>query len=160
MRKRRRCAPSISRHFSRAFSFWLGEQAGVLTCLDTLQVTKVQGGETIKETKKWSYYELSDYKYMTYAQLAAKVKDVASALVETGHTQKTVFNIYASTGPNWQVMANGELVPGRAPLLRQSLISTRATACASQGITFATAYDNLGSEGVRRSLAAPGLNVD
>lgn len=64
-------------------------------------------GEEVKETKKWSYFELSDYHYMTYSELAALVKDAGSALVETGHSKDTIFNIYASTSVHWQVMANG-----------------------------------------------------
>ncbi|KAK4701704.1 hypothetical protein P7C70_g4524, partial [Phenoliferia sp. Uapishka_3] len=98
------------------------------------EVTKVIGGKKTTETKTWSYFELSDYKYMTYSELGAKVKDVAStytrldpdsldytdwsrtdnpcllpplgALVETGHSKDTIFNIYASTSPKWQIMAN------------------------------------------------------
>lgn len=88
-------------------------------------------GEETTETKKWTYYEMSDYKYLTYKQLGEMVADVASALVETGHSRSTIFNIYASTSAHWQVMAN---------------------ACATQGITFATAYDNLGEEGVRSAV--------
>ncbi|SCZ97936.1 BZ3500_MvSof-1268-A1-R1_Chr3-3g06468 [Microbotryum saponariae] len=98
------------------------------------EVTKKVGNETVTETKKWSYFELSDYKYMSYNELASKVKAAASALVEAGHSSKTIFNIYASTSVNWQVMANG---------------------CASQGITFATAYDSLGEDGLQHSLAEP-----
>lgn len=60
------------------------------------------------ETKKWSYFELGDYQYMTYSELAALVKDAGSALVETGHSKDTIFNIYASTSVHWQVLANGK----------------------------------------------------
>ncbi|GAA5853975.1 hypothetical protein JCM8547_008176 [Rhodosporidiobolus lusitaniae] len=100
------------------------------------EVTKVVGGKEVKETKKWQYYEMSDYKTMTYAELGKKIKDAASALVETGHSRSTVFNIYSSTCVNWQVMAN---------------------ACASQGITFATAYDSLGEAGLEHSLNQPSV---
>ncbi|BGP11775.1 long-chain fatty acid-CoA ligase [Rhodotorula toruloides] len=100
------------------------------------QVKKMVNGEETTETKKWTYYEMSDYKYLTYKQLGEMVADVASALVETGHSRSTIFNIYASTSAHWQVMAN---------------------ACATQGITFATAYDNLGEEGLNHSLNEPGV---
>ena len=65
-------------------------------------------GEEVKEMKKWTYFQLSDYKSMTYGELAELVKDAASGLVETGHNKDTIFNIYASTSVHWQVMANGE----------------------------------------------------
>ncbi|GAA5961406.1 hypothetical protein JCM21900_004900 [Sporobolomyces salmonicolor] len=100
------------------------------------EVKKVVGGEETTEKKKWQYYELSDYKYLTYREMADVVKDAASALRETGHGKETIFNIYASTSVHWQVMAN---------------------ACASQSITFATAYDSLGPEGLKHSLAEPSV---
>lgn len=65
-------------------------------------------GEEVKEMKKWTFFEMSDYHSMTYAELGALVKAAGSALVETGHNKKTIFNIYASTSVHWQVMANGE----------------------------------------------------
>ncbi|GAA5879725.1 hypothetical protein JCM1840_006838 [Sporobolomyces johnsonii] len=99
-------------------------------------VKKMVGGKETIEKKKWQYYELSDYKYLTYKEMADVVKDAASALRETGHGTDTIFNIYASTSVHWQVMAN---------------------ACASQSITFATAYDSLGPEGLKHSLAEPSV---
>lgn len=55
-------------------------------------------------------------------------------MVKTGHSKSTIFNIYSSTSPRWQVMAN---------------------ACATQSITFATAYDSLGEEGLTHSINEP-----
>lgn len=37
----------------------------------------------------------------------AVVKQAASALIATGHSKDTIFNIYASTSPRWQAIANG-----------------------------------------------------
>lgn len=68
--------------------------------------------------KKWSYFELADYSYLTYRQFGDLVDKASSALVKTGHSKSTIFNIFASTSVHWQLMAN---------------------ACAYQGITFATA---------------------
>ncbi|GAA6061533.1 hypothetical protein JCM10212_004523, partial [Sporobolomyces blumeae] len=100
------------------------------------EVKKTVGGKEVTEKKLWQYFELSDYKYWTYRELANVVRDAASALVETGHSRDTVFNIYAQTSAHWQVMAN---------------------ACASQSITFATAYDSLGEEGLQHSLSEPSV---
>ncbi|GAA5842143.1 hypothetical protein JCM11251_006538 [Rhodosporidiobolus azoricus] len=101
------------------------------------EVTKTVGGQQTTETKKWQYYELSDYKTMTYSELGTLVADAASGLVELGHTRETIFNVYSQTGVNWQVMAN---------------------ACARQGITFATAYDSLGESGLEHSLTQPSVH--
>ncbi|KAI5480011.1 long-chain acyl-CoA synthetase [Pseudohyphozyma bogoriensis] len=95
------------------------------------KVTKTVGGKEVKETKKWSYFNLSEYKWWTYKEFATLVDQAASALVETGHSKDTIFNIYASTSPRWQLMAN---------------------ACLKQSVTFATAYDSLGEDGVCSDL--------
>lgn len=91
-------------------------------------VKKIIDGQETTEKKEWTYYELTDYRYLSYAEFGQLVTDLASALVETGHSRETVFNIYAQTSMHWFAMAN---------------------ACAKQGITFATAYDSLGEDGVR-----------
>lgn len=58
--------------------------------------------------KEWSYFHLSDYKWWTYREFASYVEHAASALRHCGVNPGTVFNIYASTGRHWQVMANGQ----------------------------------------------------
>jgi hypothetical protein len=70
-------------------------------------VGQMVGGKEVTEKKTWSYWHLSDYKWWTYKELAAVVKQAGSALVKTGHSKDTIFNIYSSTSPRWQVMANG-----------------------------------------------------
>ncbi|KAK4700523.1 hypothetical protein P7C70_g5726, partial [Phenoliferia sp. Uapishka_3] len=95
---------------------------------------KIVGGKEIEEEKEWSFFELGDYQWWTYSELAEHVKHAASALVQTGHSKDTIFNIYASTSKEWQLMAN---------------------ACARQSITFATAYDSLGEDGLRHSINEP-----
>ncbi len=62
--------------------------------------------------KKWSYFELTDYKYLTYKQFGDLVHKAASALVKTGHSKDTIFNIFASTSVNWQLIANGKHLHG------------------------------------------------
>ncbi|GAA5937321.1 hypothetical protein JCM3775_006580 [Rhodotorula graminis] len=97
-------------------------------------VKKVVDGDEVTEKKQWTTYELSDYRYQTYAELGTLVEQVAAGLVKTGHSSSTIFNIYGSTSAHWLTIAN---------------------ACARQGITFATAYDSLGQEGLRHSIQEP-----
>ncbi|GAA5904425.1 hypothetical protein JCM6882_008906 [Rhodosporidiobolus microsporus] len=98
------------------------------------EVSKTVGGEEVKEKKTWNYFHLSDYNWWTYKQFSDVVADVGSALVKVGCEPGTIFNIYSATSPRWQVLAN---------------------ACASQSITFATAYDSLGEEGLQHSINEP-----
>ncbi|KAF5329534.1 hypothetical protein D9619_009047 [Psilocybe cf. subviscida] len=89
-------------------------------------VTKVVDGKEVVEKKKWSYFELSDYKYISFVQLKEAVSEVARALVHLGVTNEDV--------PNWQIMAHG---------------------CGTISTTIATAYDTLGEEGLAHSLNEP-----
>ncbi|GAA5825193.1 hypothetical protein JCM3770_002345 [Rhodotorula araucariae] len=97
-------------------------------------VKKIVGGKEVTEKKTWSYFHLSDYQWWTYSQFKERVTDVGGALRHVGCEHGTVFNIYSATSPRWQVIAN---------------------ACAQQGITFATAYDSLGEQGLKHSINEP-----
>ena len=68
------------------------------------------GGKKVTEKKNWNYFELSDYKYLTYKELEEKVRFAGSALREVGVEKGKMFNIFASTSKEWQIMANGKLL--------------------------------------------------
>ncbi|KAJ7661936.1 long-chain-fatty-acid-CoA-ligase [Mycena polygramma] len=95
------------------------------------EVTKFVHG---KATKKWKYFQLGDYQYISYVQLEEQVSEIARALVDLEITTQDVFNIYAATSVNWQLMAH---------------------ACGSISTTIATAYDTLGPSGLTYSLNEP-----
>ncbi|GAA5943404.1 uncharacterized protein JCM15063_002939 [Sporobolomyces koalae] len=98
------------------------------------QITKTVAGKQVQESKNWQYFELSDYQYLTYRELADTVDHAANALHHLGLSRSTMFNIFAATSVHWQVIAN---------------------ACATRSITFATAYDSLGAEGLKHSINEP-----
>ena len=100
----------------------------------------------VAQKEEWLFFELGPYQWWSVVEMAKAVGEVGSALVASGHSKETVFNIYSATNPRWQVMANGELEWDRRWLGTEL---TWCTACASQSVTFATAYDSLGEEGVR-----------
>ncbi|KAG6834367.1 hypothetical protein H0H93_010100 [Arthromyces matolae] len=97
-------------------------------------VKKVVNEKEVVEIKTWKYFELSDYKYLSYIEFEAMVANVACALLELGVTSDNVFNIYAQTSVNWQLIAQ---------------------ACSSISTTIATAYDTLGEDGLTHSLNEP-----
>lgn len=99
------------------------------------EVTKVIDGKEVKEKKKWKFFELSDYQYHSYIAVKDIVSEIARGLISLGITTDDVFNIYAQTSPNWQLMAH---------------------ACGSISTTIATAYDTLGEDGLAHSLNEPG----
>ncbi|KAJ6477729.1 long-chain-fatty-acid-CoA-ligase [Mycena sanguinolenta] len=102
------------------------------------EVTKVVDGKEVKEKKKWKYFELSGYKWISYVELRETVGDVGRALVDLGVGTEDVVNIYAATSLNWQLIAH---------------------ACASISTRIATAYDTLGPAGLTHSLNEPSCAV-
>lgn len=107
-------------------------------------VTKKIDGELRKVPKKWQFYELSKYSYVTYAETLSIVKNYAAGIISLGikPSGKEVFHIYGQTSAAW--------------------LQT-ALACNANGIPIATAYDTLGEEGITHSLVqteSVGIFVD
>ncbi|KAJ7748041.1 hypothetical protein B0H16DRAFT_1725657 [Mycena metata] len=50
------------------------------------EVVKTVNGKEVKEIKKWKYFQLSGYKYITYVQLKEQVDEIARGLVDLGLT--------------------------------------------------------------------------
>ncbi|KAF7974622.1 hypothetical protein HWV62_11600 [Athelia sp. TMB] len=97
-------------------------------------VKKIIGGKEVTEKKQWQYFQLSDYKYISFVEIQSRVSELARGLVHYGITTENVFNMYASTSVNWQLMSH---------------------ACAFVSTTIATAYDTLGESGLTHSLNEP-----
>jgi long-chain acyl-CoA synthetase len=98
------------------------------------EVKKIVGGKEVVETKKWKYFELGDYKYISFLEVQEAISELARALVHIGISTEDVFNIYSQTSVNWQLISH---------------------ACASISTTIATAYDTLGESGLTHSLNEP-----
>ncbi|KAF5349567.1 hypothetical protein D9756_008824 [Leucocoprinus leucothites] len=98
------------------------------------EVKKTVDGKETTDTKTWKYFELSDYKYLDHVEFEAAVSQAGRALADLGLTSDHVFNIYASTCPNWQIISQG---------------------CALISTPIATAYDTLGESGLEHSLNEP-----
>ncbi|KAH7913625.1 hypothetical protein BJ138DRAFT_583490 [Hygrophoropsis aurantiaca] len=98
------------------------------------QVKKMVDGKEVTETKTWKYFELSDYKYINFVQVQEAASELARGLVHHGIKKEDVFNIYAATNVNWQLMSH---------------------ACTSISTIVATAYDTLGEAGLTHSLNEP-----
>ncbi|ORX65939.1 long-chain-fatty-acid-CoA ligase 1 [Linderina pennispora] len=88
-------------------------------------------GEMTSVTKKWSYFKLSDYKWMTYRQIADYTKTLGSGFLQLGLKSASRVVVYAPTSREWQLCA----------------LSTF-----SQSMQIVTAYDTLGEEGVLHAM--------
>ena len=60
-------------------------------------VEKIVNGQKVVETKKWKYFELSDYKYISFHELRQRVSALARGLLHHKIRKNDVFNIYAQT---------------------------------------------------------------
>ena len=58
---------------------------------------EVVDGKEIVE-KKWKYFELSYYKYMSYLDVKTAVSEIGHCLVDLSVPKGDVFNIHAQTG--------------------------------------------------------------
>jgi long-chain acyl-CoA synthetase len=119
---------SEHRHASRNAVAW---RKLIKTHTEVKKVDKVVDGVTKKIDKEWTFFELSSFSYMTYAEYAKMVYQVGAGLRKLGLERGNKLHIFASTSRNWLCMAH---------------------ACSSQSLTIATAYDTLGSSGVQHSL--------
>lgn len=61
------------------------------------EVKKLVNDKEISEMKTWKYYELSDYKYISFYQVRQSVYEVAGGLLELGIEKSDIFHIYAAT---------------------------------------------------------------
>ncbi|OBZ74756.1 Long-chain-fatty-acid--CoA ligase 1 [Grifola frondosa] len=98
------------------------------------EVKKFVGGKEVTELKTWKYFQLSDYKYLSFVKVKEAVVEVAGGLIELGVTRDDIVNVYAATSVNWQLVSH---------------------ACNLIGTPIATAYDTLGESGLQHSLNEP-----
>ncbi|CCH59116.1 hypothetical protein TBLA_0B02740 [Henningerozyma blattae CBS 6284] len=96
-------------------------------------IKKTINGKETEVEKNWSYYHLSDYKYITYVQLASNIHAIGRGLIDLGLKpgESDKVHIYASTSQKWLQMFLG---------------------AQSQSISTVTAYDTLGESGLTHSM--------
>ena len=61
------------------------------------EITKSVGGQEVKEKKKWSYFELSEFKYLTFTELRKTSEALGRGLADLGLKKGDIFNIYSTT---------------------------------------------------------------
>lgn len=97
---------------------------------------KNDAGEDVTEDKKWEYYELGKFEWVSYSALLERVRDVGIGLKDlgVGSEGEEYFNIYGQTSLHWQLLAH---------------------ACAFSAVPICTAYDSLGPAGLSHALSEP-----
>ncbi|KAL8830542.1 MAG: hypothetical protein Q9191_001365 [Dirinaria sp. TL-2023a] len=109
----------------------LGTRRLVKTHTENKKVKKVVDGETKEVDKKWTYFELSEYSYISFVEYEKMVLAVGCGLRKLGLQQGDRLHLFAATSAHWLAMSHGAV---------------------SQSMPIATAYDTLGAEGLKHSL--------
>ncbi|KAF9970719.1 long-chain fatty acid-CoA ligase [Actinomortierella ambigua] len=95
------------------------------------EVTKIVGGEEVKEKKTWKFFQLSGYFWMTYKDAKQVMDNIGCGLRKIGVEPKDRITVFGSTSANWLLFAHG---------------------CFTQSMTIVTAYDTLGEDGLLHSM--------
>ncbi|KAL2161946.1 hypothetical protein VTH06DRAFT_7731 [Thermothelomyces fergusii] len=116
----------------------VGSRKLIRTHKEKKKVPKVVDGQTTEVEKEWTFYELSNYTFISYQEYFAQVLQVGAGLRKLGLSPKDRLHIFATTSPQWLAMSH---------------------ACSSQSMTIVTAYDTLGESGVEHSLVQSRANA-
>ncbi|OKL61917.1 hypothetical protein UA08_02601 [Talaromyces atroroseus] len=109
----------------------VGSRRILKTHVENKKVKKVIDGAEQEVDKEWTYFELSGYSYLSFVEFEQFALQLGAGLRSLGLNKGNRIHIYAATSANWLAIGHG---------------------AASQSITFVTAYDTLGEDGLRHSL--------
>ncbi|KAI9468354.1 long-chain fatty acid-CoA ligase [Coemansia sp. RSA 989] len=109
----------------------LGKRDVLGTVSEDKQVQHKVDGKMETVTKKWSYFKLGKYKWMTYNDMVEATTQLGAGFRNLGIEPKGRVLIYAPTSREWQLCAFGAF---------------------SQSMQVVTAYDTLGESGLLHAM--------
>ncbi|KAH8690803.1 putative fatty acid activator Faa4 [Talaromyces proteolyticus] len=109
----------------------VGSRRLIKTHVENKKVKKVIDGVEQEVDKKWTYFEMSEYSYLSFNEFEKLVLQLGSGLRKLGLSKGDRLHLYAATSAHWLALSHG---------------------AGSQSLTFVTAYDTLGEDGLRHSL--------
>ncbi|KAG0178194.1 long-chain fatty acid-CoA ligase [Apophysomyces sp. BC1034] len=95
------------------------------------EVTKFVDGIETKQKKVWKFFQLSEYKFITYEEASKRVHAIGAGFVRLGLKEKAKVEIFAGTNMHWLLTAHGLF---------------------SQNMMIVTAYETLGEDGLLHSM--------
>jgi long-chain acyl-CoA synthetase len=130
----------------------LGSRKLVKKHLEIKKLKKIINGVAQEVDKKWTFFEMSSYEYVSYTEHETLVEKVGSAFRALGMDSSDKVHLFASTRYVLSVIE----VWLKTPLLILDSAHWLAIAhgAMSQSMPIVTAYDTLGTEGLRHSLQA------
>jgi long-chain acyl-CoA synthetase len=109
----------------------LGKRKLIKLHEENKKVKKTVDGKETEVDKKWTYYELSGYEYMSFVEYEQMALNIGCGFRALGMQPKDRVHLFAATHPYWLATAHG---------------------AQSQNMPVVTAYDTLGEEGLKHSL--------
>ena len=109
----------------------VGSRKLVRTHDEVKQIKKTVDGKEETQDKKWTYFEMSEYSYMSFIEFQKFALQCGAGLRKLGLEKGDRLHIFGATTPFWLGMAHG---------------------ASSQSMPIVTAYDTLGEEGLQHSL--------
>ncbi|KAF2403305.1 acetyl-CoA synthetase-like protein [Trichodelitschia bisporula] len=95
------------------------------------KVKKMVDGKETMVDKKWNYFELSGYTYMTFVEYETFALQLGAGLKKLGLVAHDRVHLFAATHSQWLATAHGAM---------------------SQSMAIVTAYDTLGEDGLKHSM--------
>lgn len=102
----------ILRHSAKKFgnAKALGYRKLIKQHEEVKQIEKTVDGKKVKQDKKWTYFEMSPYNYMSFTEYEKLALKVGSGFRSLGMKAGDRVHIFASTSPWWLSVAHGMLV--------------------------------------------------
>lgn len=66
------------------------------------EVKKQVDGKEVTEKKTWKFFQLSEFKYLSFVEVKEAVLEISAGLAELGINKGEIFNVYSAT---WYVLS-------------------------------------------------------
>ncbi|OCK75408.1 acetyl-CoA synthetase-like protein [Lepidopterella palustris CBS 459.81] len=109
----------------------LGARKIIDTHEEIKKIKKMIDGKQQEVDKKWTYFELSGYEYLSFVEFEKQALALGAGFKKLGMSASDRVHIFAATSPQWLAIAHGAM---------------------SQSMAIVTAYDTLGEEGLKHSM--------
>ncbi|RDW79742.1 putative long-chain-fatty-acid-CoA ligase [Coleophoma cylindrospora] len=116
----------------------LGTRKLIKTHQETKKVKKMVDGKEEEVDKKWTYFELSGYSYLSFQDYEKLTMQLGAGFRKIGMKKEDRVHIFAATSAHWLAISHGAV---------------------TQSMPIVTAYDTLGEEGLKHSLVATGAKA-
>lgn len=85
----------------------LGSRKVVRTHDEVKKIKKTIDGKEETVDKKWTYFELSEYQYMSFIEYERTAIQLGAGMRKLGMNKGDRLHIFAATTPSWLAMAHG-----------------------------------------------------